>query len=158
MKRLLFFSVVLAFCSCQFSAGVSTDLATGLTISNKGLSYSESILASGGKKMESNKLKLGSEFIVGATGCSGFTSKAGLVFPACSIVLRDEKGTTILNIADAFEALKDGRKPNESSELTATITTGSPMNVGMTYAYEVIFSDRMDTSKIITCKGTIVME
>lgn len=146
MKRTSFIlPVLLLFIACNFSKGVKKDLNTGLTSSYNGFHVEDTYLEDGtGIRLNSNKVALGATLLVVANGVTNFKEKEGRVYPGCKIVLTDTSGKEILNIPDAFASNTEGFKPTEATRLTATLNTGSPMEVGALYNLQATFFDKQN--------------
>lgn len=129
--------------ACNFSKGVKKDLNTGLTASYNGASLEDIYLADGSeKRLNSNKVSLGNQVTVLATGVQNFTVENGNVYPGCEIVLTDKNKKELLNLPDAFADQANGLPAAEANVLKGILNTGSPMAVGETYHLKVKFFDK----------------
>lgn len=140
-----FFAILVWLCyySCQYSKGVHKDVATGLIAIYNGLATDAVYLAdANGNKKTSNKVIWGDAVKVVATDVDFWQETAGKVYPACSLIVKDATGNTLLQIDDLFEDQKNGMPAAEATQLSATLTTGSPMEAGTTYQLQVTFFDR----------------
>jgi hypothetical protein len=145
--------------SCQYSMGVKKDLSTGLKASYNGLDPDD-IFLTGDENMRltSNIIEPGSEINVVATGVENYEVKDGRVFPGCQIILTDKDNNELLHLPDAFADLPEGKSKQEATMLTATLTTGSPMQSGETYHLFVKFWDKLKSSSHITAEVDLVMK
>lgn len=144
-KWMLFIVVLLSLYSCagNFSKGVKKDLSTGLSASYKGFSLEDVYMTDAkGNKMTSNEVALSTHFNIEASGVEHYTVDQGRVYPGCAIILTDKTGKEILNMADAFEEMKDGTTPDQANVLKATLNTGEPMVISETYHLSVRFYDK----------------
>jgi len=144
--------------SCQFSKGVKKDLNTGLTASYNGFAIDDIFLTDGEKtRLSNNKIKLGTQLLVMATGVDHYAEKDGKVFPGCTIILTDKDKKELLNLRDAFEDMKDGTPASEAKTLEAQLYTGEPMVVGETYHLGVRFFDKNKKENEIVANVDIVV-
>jgi hypothetical protein len=143
MKPLLLFISLSLLLSCQFSKGVKKDLGTGLSASYNGFALEDVYLVSGAEdtRLSNNKITLGNKVSIVVTGVDHYAEQNGVVFPGCTIILKDKTGKELLNLPNAFEHLKDGQPKAEASTLKAILTTGDPMVAGETYHLEARFYD-----------------
>lgn len=143
---------------CQFSKGVKKDLNTGLTASYNGFAIDDIFLTDGDRnRLNTNKIKLGTQLLVMATGVDHYTEKDGKVFPGCTIILTDKNKKELLNLRDAFEDMKEGTPAAEAKTLQAQLNTGDPMIVGETYHLNVRFFDKNKKENEIVANVDIVM-
>jgi hypothetical protein len=149
---------VLLLSSCNFSKGVKKDLSTGLSTSYNGFAVEDMYLTVDANKLSSNKIILGKEISVVASGVENYVEKDGKVFPGCSILLTDRAGKEILNLADAFADMKDGVKSSKAGMLNAVINTGNPMVAGETYHLKTRFYDKLKKESEIISDIDIVMQ
>ncbi len=159
LKNFLFACIVFALYSCSgsFSKGVKKDLSTGLTSSYNGFAVADIYLAVDGNKLSTNKISLGKELMLIADGVDYYEVKDGKVNPGCTIILTDKAGKELLNLPDAFAEQGTLDKTNAAS-LKATITTGSPMQVGETYHLRVRFFDKNKKESEIVSDVDVVMK
>jgi hypothetical protein len=143
MKSLLLLISLSLLLSCQFSKGVKKDLGTGLSASYNGFALEDVYLTSGAEdtRLSNNKITLGNKVSIVVTGVEHYAEQNGVVFPGCTIILKDKTGKELLNLPNAFEHLKDGQPKAEASTLKAILTTGDPMVAGETYHLEARFYD-----------------
>jgi hypothetical protein len=157
-NSLLLLPFLLFLTSCQFSKGVKKDLNTGLTASYNGFAIDDIFLTDGERnRLDNNKIKLGTQLLVLATGVDHYAEKNGKVFPGCTIVLTDKNKKELLNLRDAFEDMKDGTPANEAKTLQAQLNTGEPMIVGETYHLNVRFFDKNKKENEIVANVDIVV-
>ncbi len=145
MAKLSFLSAIILLASlnsCNFSKGIKKDLSTGLTSSYNGFAVADIYLTVDNTKLSSNKISLGKEVVLVADGVDYYQLKDGKVYPGCRIILTDKSGKEILNLPDAFADQINGQAKNKAGLLNATLTTGSPMQVGETYHLNVRFFDK----------------
>ncbi len=153
----LLISSLFVFSSCNFSKGVKKDFATGLSASYNGFAMDDIYLASGEKRLGSNKISLGEKIFLTATGVTNFIEKDGNVFPGCTIILTDKAGKELLNLPDAFADMVNGTAVAEAKTLQASLTTGEPMMVGETYHLNVRFYDKIKKESEIVANVYLVM-
>ena len=147
------------FISCQFSKGVKKDLNTGLTASYNGLAMEDIFLTDeNGKRLDNNKIKMGSKIFMVATGVDYYTEKQGKVFPGCRILLTDKNKKEILNLPDAFADMAAGATGAEAKTLQARLNTGEPMVTGETYHLSVRFFDKNKKENEIVSNVDLVMK
>lgn len=162
MKRNFTYIFILALLvlvgACKFSTGIKKDLSTGLTSVNKGLSVEDIYLTVDGNKLSSNVIALGKEVVLIADGVDYYQVKDGKVYPGCRIILTDKAGKEILNLPDAFAEQTTGLEKDKAAVLRATLTTGSPMQVGETYHLNVRFFDKNKKENEIVSDVDLVMK
>ncbi len=162
MKRnftyIFIFALLVLVCACKFSTGIKKDLSTGLTSINKGLSVEDIYLTVDGIKLSSNVISLGKEVVLIADGVDDYQVKDGKVYPGCRIILTDKAGKEILNLPDAFAEQTTGLEKDKAAVLRATLTTGSPMQVGETYHLNVRFFDKNKKENEIVSDVDLVMK
>jgi hypothetical protein len=161
MKQLFNCLIVFLLLSCggNFSKGVKKDMTTGLASNYNGFAVDDIYLTDkNGTKLNSNKIVLGDEIMVIASGVDNYKLVDGKAFPGCTIILTDKNKKEILNLPDAFSSLNNGVSASEATELKATLTTGAPMQAGETYQLYVHFFDKKQTTSVITSTVDIVMK
>jgi hypothetical protein len=146
--------------ACNFSKGVKADLSTGLTASYNGFAIEDIYLSEGddGKKLNSNKITLGSPVNVQVTGVENYKEENGIVFPGCQMILTDSSGTTLLNIPDLFADKTAGFPKAEATTLRAKLSTGEPMAVGRTYKLKCRFYDKKKKESEIVANVDLVIK
>ncbi|MGZ5219855.1 MAG: hypothetical protein ACXWV2_06770 [Chitinophagaceae bacterium] len=155
---LLLLPLLFFLASCQFSKGVKKDLNTGLTASYNGFTIDDIFLTDAdGNRLKNNKIKLGTQLLVMATGVDHYAEKGGNVFPGCTIILTDKNKKELLNLRDAFEDMKDGTPAAQAKTLQAQLYTGDPMIIGETYHLNVRFFDKNKKENEIIANVDIVM-
>ncbi len=152
--------IILFYCSCSggFSKGVKKDLSTGLTAAYNGFALEDIYLSSNDSKLSSNKIALGEKISIIASGVDNFKEKDGKVFPGCSIILTDNSGKELLNLADAFADMQAGTTKDQARTLRAQLNTGDPMMVGATYHLKARFFDKNNTASEIVANTDITMK
>lgn len=162
MKRyftnIFVFTLLVFICSCKFSTGIKKDLSTGLTSVNNGLSAEDIYLTVDGNKLSSNVIALGKQVVLIADGVDYYQVTDGKVYPGCRIILTDKAGKEILNLPDAFAEQTTGLEKAKAAVLRATLTTGSPMQVGETYHLNVRFFDKNKKESEIVSDVDLVMK
>jgi predicted small secreted protein len=160
-KQITILSILttLLFTACNFSKGVKKDLDNGLKTTWNGFAVDEVYFTdTSGSRLTSNKIALGKEVLITATGVENYTAKEGKVFPGCAITVTDKDGKEVLNIADAFASLTEGASEEDAKTLTAAVTVGSPMQAGQTYHLKAKFWDKEKTSSEIVSQADILVE
>lgn len=155
---LLLLPFLFVITSCQFSKGVKKDMNTGLTANYNGFAMDDIFLTDGDRnRLNNNKIKLGTQLLVLATGVDHYAEKDGKVFPGCTIILTDKNKKELLNLRDAFEHMKEGTTAAQAKTLQAQLYTGDPMIVGETYHLNVRFFDKNKKENEIIANVDIVM-
>lgn len=154
----LLLPVLFIFSSCQFSKGVKKDLVTGLTSSYNGFAVENIYLSVDGNKLNTNIIALGKQVVLIADGVDYYEVKDGKVYPGCRIILTDKAGKEILNLPDAFAEQTNGLEKDKAASLSATLTTGSPMQAGETYHLNVRFFDKNKKENEIVSNVDLVMK
>jgi hypothetical protein len=67
---------------CKTKFGTNTDSATGMSITNKGLSYGEAEVNLDGERLKSNEVLLGRKLVLVYTDVKGSRSRKARYFPA----------------------------------------------------------------------------
>lgn len=141
--------VIAVLSSC--SVGVNKDLLTGLSYSYKGLSVEDAYLSVDNKKYTSNEIEYGKKVFVVLTGVQGYKLSNGKVKIGCRINVADSEGNVVLSNEDAFASLsEEGYDPAEAEVLNASLTVGTPLEVGKEYDWEVLFWDKNGEGTINT--------
>lgn len=159
-QTLLLICIAVTICGCSggFSKGVKKDFNTGLSANYNGFTISDIYLTVDDIKLSSNKISLGKEVKLIADGVDYYQVKDGKVFPGCRIILTDKTGGEILNIPDALADQANGLAKDKAGLLNATLTTGSPMQVGETYHLNVRFFDKNKQENEIVCDVDLIMK
>lgn len=152
MRALNIFLLAVCFScvSCEF--GVKQDMATGLKVVNKDLSYSEANIYADNKKLKSGEVEMNSVIDLRYTGIKGFTASEGSVFPGASITITDMTNHEVIHFRDLFEDYDEkGVSSIDAGFITLTLTIAEPLVTGEKY----IFSTRVWDKK---GKGEITSE
>ncbi len=143
--------VTIAFissCSRQkVMAGVKKDLQTGLTTSYQTLSVGETVLVMNNETLHHTDIPLGEQFELINSGVEGFTVKEGKVKAGCSLLIKDNKGDTLLLEKDLFTG-KDLLDAQDAKTLRCTIKTGEPMQWEENYQVAVAFWDKQGNGRV----------
>ncbi len=158
VKNFLIAAIIILYsCSGGFSKGVKKDLSTGLSTSYNGFAVEDIYLAVDDKKLSGNKIVLGKKVELIADGVDFYGVKDGKVNPGCRIILTDKTGKELLNLPDAF-AEQAALDKTKAASLKATLTTGSPMQVGETYHLNVRFFDKYKNESEIVSDVDLMMK
>jgi predicted small secreted protein len=156
---LLITITALLLVACNFSKGVKKDLTNGLKTIWNGFAVDEVYFTdTSGNRLSSNKIKMGNTVLITATGVENYSLKEGKAFPGCTLTITDDAGKSVLNIEDAFANLTNGASETDAQTLTASFTTGSPMETGKTYHLKARFFDKEKSSSEIVGVADIVIE
>jgi hypothetical protein len=149
---------VLFLAACNFSVGTKKDLKTGLSMSYNGFSVDDVFLADGaGTQLSSNKIPLGSKFLIVANGVEHYTLKDGKAYPGVAITVKDKAGKIMGNIDDVLN-LTNGLDPNGATVLKASLTLSPPFLAGNTYHVSVRFFDKQNAKNKITANADIELQ
>lgn len=149
---------VLFLTACNFSAGTKKDLKTGLSMSYNGFSVDDVILTdAAGTQLSSNKIPLGSKFLIVANGVEHYTLKDGKAYPGVAITVKDKAGKIMGNIDDVLN-LTDGLDPNGATVLKASLTLSAPFVAGNTYHVSVKYFDKQNAKNKITADVDIDLQ
>jgi len=151
MKSNFYLFVLIAFLgSC--AAGIKKDLLTGLTVTNKGLSYDNVYLKSDGNELKSTEFSMDQKVVIQLEGVEGFTLKDGMAFAGASLAVEDEAGNLITELNDLLAAYDEtGIKPEDAKYLSANFTVGSPLELNKSYTLIANFYDNNSEGEIV-CK------
>ena len=108
MKKNVLLSITISaiFAACNFSKGVNTDLTTGLTTTNNGLSINKVFLTDkDNNELSSNIVALGSVIQVVVTEVENFTEQNGKVYPCCTILLKNKNIVSVSYTNEKFSDL-----------------------------------------------------
>lgn len=145
------FFILMTIAGCNggsFQTGVIKDLNTGLKAVYNGLKPDQVFLLQNNEELTRNDIVLGESFILVNNNTSGLVKKDGTVSVGCSLVLKDENGTELMNEPDLFKG-EDVLKESETTVLRCTINTGKPMEVGKNYLITVTFWDKYGKGNIV---------
>lgn len=149
-KSVIILLMAFIFNACSFSVGTNKDLMSGLKLSNNGLSYTEGYLSIDNAKLSSNEFPMDKVVYLFFDGVEGFTEAEGKVYPGASMVITDESGNKVLEVADLFEQYAEsGVSVADTKQLSLKLTIGSPMEAGKKYLWK---------SKIWDKKGEAAIE
>jgi len=143
MNRMIAFLLflLLSINSCQI--GANKDFLTGLSYSYDGLSVERVFLVKNDSILQTDKFPNQSTVYMYFEGVEGFQPKDGKVFPGLSLEVTDTDNKTILDFPDLFEQYnKVGITPEVASVLSANITVGQPMQVGLNYHWKITVWDK----------------
>jgi hypothetical protein len=161
MKKimLLLFTLTFFFTSaCNFSSGIKTDFATGLSYKYKGFNVQNVFLVDGANnRMASNKVPLNTNMAIVALGLSNYGQKDGKVYPGMMLVVTDKTGKPVLNAADLFEGAQ-GYPPASASELRGDITVANPIVAGQTYHLKIHIWDKVTAGNEIDAETDLVVQ
>lgn len=147
MKRIYLFLSAILLLSC--SAGVKKDFLSGLKVTNSGLSFEQAYMASDGKALQTDQLKLAQKVTLQLTGVKGFELIDGMAFPGASIEVLDQTGAKAMELPDLFAAYNEtGVKPEDAQYLSSALTIGSPLLVGETYTFKSHFWDKNGSGEV----------
>ncbi len=147
----LIMALLLAF-SC--SVGVKKDLLSGLSIKYNGFTVAESYLVKNDKRTTDVKIKGGEKMSLVFTGVSGFKAVEGMAYPGASILVVDNKGKTVLDIADLFSSYDSTGVETKLVEEALSIEFTAPTEgseKGDKYTWKSRVWDKKGTSEI-TCE------
>ncbi len=150
MKKNIVVLALLALILNACSVGTKSDLMSGLKISNNGLSYADGYLSMDKEKLNSNEFPTGKTVYLYLGGVDGFTVVEDKVYLGASIIITDETGNKVADVADLFEQeTETGRAADQAKEISLNVTVGEMFEVGKKYVWK---------SKIWDKKGKGVIE
>jgi len=160
-KKLALGSIMLALilltgCDYNFSLGTNTDLLSGLTVSNDGLSYDEVYLTLDDERTTGSEYAYGDEIFMNFAGVTNFEEKDGKVFPGAMMVVADKDGKEIIEEDDLFAQYDEtGVDPGMASDMYISLTMGDPMKSGQVYTWYAKVWDKVGGGMI---EGTMDVE
>ena len=141
MKNLVLFSLLLFSIAC--SVGAKKDFLSGLKVTNNGLAFEQAYVASEGKALQTDQLKMGQKITLQLTGVKGFELIDGMAYPGASIDVLDKTGAKAMELSDLFTAYNEtGIKAEDAQYLATSLTIGSPLLIGETYTFKSHFWDK----------------
>ena len=153
-----FAAIICSLTSCNFSAGVEKDLATGLSYSYHGFRLKRVLLVDGNNNiMNSNKVMLNSRMAIVVSGISNYGLQNGKVLPGMTLTVTDKKGVAVIAGADLFPG-NEGYPPEAAGELRGTITVAQPMRSGETYQVKMHVWDKTKADNTVDASVTLEVQ
>jgi len=141
-------------CSYQFNKDGLTGLETNASI----LSYEDCGLFINQERINTNEVGVGQEVECVFLGVSGFKQEDGMCYIGASMILTDKNNNEVFNEADLFAHYDDeGLSPEDASNLTLKLITGSPMVAGENYIWSMRIWDKRSEGEI-TSKVTVKLK
>ena len=142
------FAVLLYSCNVgSIHTGIIKNAGTGLTAVYKDLVPTDVFLLANNEELNNNEIPLGEPFILVNNHTKGFVEKDGKVSFGCSLIIKDEAGTELMNEPDLFKG-EDILQASPTTVLRCTVNTGSPMKEGQKYQVAVRFWDKYGKGQI----------
>ena len=132
----------------QTLTGVKKDSRSGLVTTYQLLEPSSIEMIMNDEVIRHGDIPLGEKFIIRNKNVKGFTVKNGKVSVGCALLITDEKGKKVLEMADLFKG-KDVFKPEDMNNLKCTISTGSPMDWEKMYTVQVTYWDKYGKGRLV---------
>jgi hypothetical protein len=123
------------------SQGSITNPPTGMKAAYRNIETSDIKLVMNDEVLGHTDIPLGEKFYIINNGIKGLTQKEGMVSIGCSLLITDEKGATIMNVADLFSG-NDVFKKEEVETLRCSVSTGLPMESEAHYLVKAKFWDK----------------
>jgi hypothetical protein len=134
-------------CDVNISTGTKKDFNTGLTTTYKNMEPAKTFMVMNGEVINHTDIPLGESFLIVNEQVQGLTVKEGKFSVGCSLQIKNEADSVLLNIADLFDGNDVFEKP-EAVQLKCTVNTGAPMQWEETYTATVRYWDKYGTGTL----------
>lgn len=130
--------------------GTETNLSTGQTTTNTGLSFQKTFLSIDGTQLSNNNVNMGDLVKINFSGVKGFTLENNLVYPGLSMkVTAVSDGQEIVSADNLLSKYtQEGISPSLASSLSSNLTIGNPMKIGEDYKIEIRIWDALNENDI----------
>ena len=139
LKPILFLFIIVCY-SCNFNKSVTTDFNTSLTTRGDGISCSEIYLSNELGRINNNIFTYGEFIYFNFNNVDGLTPKNGLVYPKMKLLVKNQKGDTIMYSNDLYKNSKGFK--TEELQLQSHIVTAQPIEKNQPYQLELFLSDK----------------
>lgn len=144
--------------SCNFSKGIFTKPAIGLSYSYNGFRVKDVNLYNTDRNnpLKSKEFKIGQVLLIDVEELTGFTVENDRIYPGCEVTVTDPDGNIALHSSDLYE--NESGYSSQERKFIVTIVMADPIVAGKDYKTTIRFFDKKnpDQTLDIAVKSKVV--